>query len=163
MRSGRGKKKEKLLKKEYNQEFKDPTTIAIVTTMMPISIQEYVYTNIRKDESYKSMIDKVKLLVSDKVVSSGPAPMDLSVIGNDSGDHSSAGHYDDWGNWYEEQVVEAVGMHMQCHGCGGWVTCGGSAQTRRANQRESRKEEKRIKAREEARRRDIQDQAKVED
>jgi hypothetical protein len=119
---GQWEKKEKLLKKEYNQEFAENTKIAIVTNMMPASIQEYVYTNIRKDDSYKNMVDKVKLLVSNKVVASGPTPMDLSSIGNDGPGHGNAEHYngdDGWG-WPEEQVVDAVGMHMQCHGCGGW-------------------------------------------
>ena len=67
------------------------------------------------------MVDKVKLLVSNKVVSSGPVPMDLSVIGNGSTDRAE--HYftaDGWDNWADEQVAEAVGMHIQCHACGRW-------------------------------------------
>ena len=118
---GQREKKATLLKQEYNQDFTEPTKIAIVINMMLANIQEYVYTNVKKDESYRSMVDKVKLLVSNKVVSSGPVPMDLSVIGNGSTDRAE--YYftaDGLDNWADEQVVEAVGMHMQCHACGGW-------------------------------------------
>ena len=81
------------MKKAYNQEFTESTKISIVTNMMPANIQEYVYLNSKKDESYRSMVDKVRLWVSNKVVSSGPVPMDLSLIGNGSVDHGSVEHY----------------------------------------------------------------------
>ena len=73
--------KNKALQKKYNQTFTEEVLIAIANNMMPKSIQEYIVTGVAKESSYRNMIDKVKLLVGNKVLT-GAVPMDLSSVGS---------------------------------------------------------------------------------
>ena len=96
------------MKKDFKEEFSDTVKVGIVTTMMPQSVQEFVYQSIGSSVKYDDMVEKIRALVSNKVAMSarvGPTPMDVGeVCDEDSGDDE----------------IGAVSMNTQCHACGGW-------------------------------------------
>ena len=102
----------KTLRKEFGETFSDTVKVGIVTAMMPQSIQEFVYTAVGDKIGYDATIQKVRAIVSNKVaMASGPVPMDVGgVAGTEGGDDREG----------DSCEVDAVGMHVQCHNCGGW-------------------------------------------
>ena len=67
-----------------------------------------------KDSSYREIVDKIRVLVSNKVaMNMGSAPMDIGGVQERSGqpERNDELHGDDIG---------AVGMHIKCHQCEGW-------------------------------------------
>ena len=86
--------------------------IAILTDMLPVVIQDYVYTHVEPDHTYKQVVDKVRVLATNKAEASGPSPMDVGSV---------AAAAAEWPEepWYEENV-DAVGVNTQCYNCGGW-------------------------------------------
>ena len=117
--------KVKMLERESSEcacVFKDPVKIAIVTHMMPLSVQEYIYTNLTKDASYKGITDKIKVLVGNKIAmnAGGAIPMDIGMV--DGGGRKDEVWQDDaliFGGDGDGDV-NAVSMGLQCHNCNGW-------------------------------------------
>ena len=105
----------KTLRKDFGETFSDTVKVGIVTAMMPQSIQEFVYTAVGDKIGYDATIQKVRAIVSNKVaMASGPVPKDVGgVAGTEGGDHGEG----------DSCEVDAVGMHVQCHNCGGWGHC----------------------------------------
>ena len=95
------------LRKEFSEELSSNMRVAIVTAMMPTSIQDYIYTTVDKNILYDDLVEKVRSVVGNKVaMMSKPTPMDIGWV--DEGDQG------------EEKEVGAVTLGTKCFGCGGW-------------------------------------------
>ena len=102
--------------------------IAIVLSVMPRSIQEYVYSNIGTEDTYENTVYKMKVMAGQKAAMDvgGPVPMVIGELGRDREklkkiiqevQEESAGGETMTGG---EENVDAVGMHTKCHRCGGY-------------------------------------------
>ena len=118
--------KVKIMDKEFKESFKDPIKIAIMTNMMPITVQDYVYTNITKESTYREVVDKIRVLVSNKVaMAMGPAPMDIGEVQERQQFQQSHQHdHDDKLHGGSVDDIGAAGMHVKCHQCEGATTSG---------------------------------------
>ena len=86
--------------------------IAILTGMMPASIQDFVYMNVDENTKYRAIVDRVRAWVGNKVAMlSGPTPMEIGQVENYGWDEQ-----EDW----ENLEVQAVGANTQCYRCQGW-------------------------------------------
>jgi hypothetical protein len=103
--------KVKQLSREFGEDIREGMKIAIVTSMMPPEIQDYVYTNIKEGAKAEAMIEKIKSVVGNKVAMMGvkPVPMEVGEVVPDGA----------WSESWEEEVG-AVGMHVQCRQCWGY-------------------------------------------
>ena len=98
------------LHREFNEEIQDAMKIAIVTSIMPATIQDYIYTHVEEGMLYVTMVDKIRAIVGNKVtMTSGPTPMDIG--GEDA--------YYQNGEEYEEEVA-AIAWNAKCFKCDGW-------------------------------------------
>ena len=118
----------KVLKKDFGEEFSDTVKVGIITSIMPQSIQELVYTSVGTSVKYETIVQRVRAVVSNKVaMMTGPAPMDIGWVDSrrrrmgamqwDEEDVGFGGHVD---QQIEEEDISAVSLATQCHGCGGW-------------------------------------------
>ena len=104
-----------ILEKEFQEVFTEAMRIAIVANAMPPEIQEYIYANLpkdlTKDGSFKDVGYKIRVIASNKaaMLKGGPVPMDIGMVGGAAKEDQ-----------YEEEDVNALGMHSQCFNCGGW-------------------------------------------
>ena len=105
----------KALKKDFKETFSDVVKVGIVTGMMPLSIQEFVYTAVGDKIDYDMTVQKIRALVSNKVaMAEGPVPMDIGRVDGEDVEARSIG--EDFEGYGE---VDAIG-NVQCHQCGGW-------------------------------------------
>ena len=105
--------KVKRLESECGEKVSDTMQIAILTGMMPAIIQDYVYTNVDENTKYKSIVDRVRSGVGNKVAMlSGPTPMEIGQVEEIWG-------WDEQEDW-ENSEVQAVGANTQCYRCHGW-------------------------------------------
>ena len=101
----------KLLKKEFNEEFSDIVMIGIITSILPQSVQEFVYTTVSdQEETYGRFAAKIRSVVSNKVdMMAGPTPMDIGLVNEvvQKNDY-------DFGNYFD---IDAVRPDTQCYAC----------------------------------------------
>ena len=103
----------KLLQKDFNETFSETVKVGIVTSMMPLSVQEYVYTSVGNEMNYETIIQRIRSVISNKVaMAQGPVPMDVGRVAGKEDEYE-----EEYGEEYDE--VDAVG-NVQCHSCGGW-------------------------------------------
>ncbi len=104
--------KVKRLETECGQTLSETMQIAILTGMMPASIQDFVYMNVDENTKYRAIVDRVRAWVGNKVAMlSGPTPMEIGQVENYGWDEQ-----EDW----ENLEVQAVGANTQCYRCQGW-------------------------------------------
>ena len=109
--------KSKILATQFGEKLSDRMKMGILTSIMPIAIQDYIYTHVEKDSGYEDLKEKVRSMVSNKVAADmGPAPMDIGDV---------KGQADEWGNEYENQYegdreVDVVYGDYRCRNCGGY-------------------------------------------
>ena len=109
--------KSKILATQFGEKLSDKTKMGILTSIMPIAIQDYIYTHVEKDTGYEDLKEKVRSMVSNKITAGmGPAPMDIGDV---------KGQADEWGNEYENQYggeheVDVVYGDYRCRNCGGY-------------------------------------------
>ena len=72
--------KTKKLKDLFREELYNGMRVAIFTNMLPTSMQDHIYTSIDNEATYETIRDKMRSWVSDKVVQSGPMPMDVGEM-----------------------------------------------------------------------------------
>ena len=80
--------------------------------MLPVGLQEHVFTNIKKTDSYRDMADQIREFVSNKVSMNpgGGVPMDVGNVAQGQE-----------GGWEDEvDDVNAVGFQGQYRNCQGW-------------------------------------------
>ena len=74
----------KVLFKDFKESFSETVNVGIVTSMMPQSIQELVYTSVGHVVDYDVVVQKIRAVVSvvsNKVaIMTGPAPMDIGKV-----------------------------------------------------------------------------------
>lgn len=89
--------------------------IAVITSMMPSVVQDFVYQHVDEKSAARDIIDRIRSWVGNTVaMSGGPVPMDVGEI-----DQEWA--YEGWdGDEWRNEVVQVVGPDAQCHRCGGW-------------------------------------------
>ena len=105
--------KVKKLEAEFGEKLSSTMKVAVVTGMMPNSIQDYVYTNVDENTQYSAVIGRIRSWAENKVaMMSGPTPMDVGEVQGESWDENG-------GDW-EDTEIQAVGPNTQCHRCGGW-------------------------------------------
>lgn len=102
-----------LLTKEFNEKVSDNMKIAILTSMLPPSIQDYVYTTLDHEIPYEDFATKIRAVVGNKVsMMCKPTPMEIGYAAQDD---QQTEHYDESG-----EDVQAVSASTQCHSCAGW-------------------------------------------
>ena len=113
----RWEEKVRILNSQFDEELSNNMKIAIFTNMLPLQIQDHVYTVANKDTKYEELRDKVQAFVGNKIaVNMGPAPMDVGVVDKDANESQAYDQqYDE-----EEWQVDAVGYNTKCYRCGGY-------------------------------------------
>ena len=108
----------KRVKKDYKQTIGNTMRIAILANFMPDAIKDYIYVNVLPDTEYKDIIDKVRALIRNKAITSGPVPMDIGNVkaGGQGGDEEGQGA--ECGE--SDYNVDALGFRGKCNNCGGW-------------------------------------------
>ena len=107
--------KVRVLDKDFGEKVSEPMKTAIVTSMLPSAIQDFIYTHIDgMTGGYNTLIDRVRTMVRNKVamMSGGPVPMDIGEVAWDAG---RLGEHEE-----NDEYVGAVGAQAQCFRCGGW-------------------------------------------
>ena len=90
------------LETEFGEKLSPTMKIAIVTGMMPASIQDYVYTNVEESTKYTAVVDRIKTWAENKTaMMNGPVPMDIGEVQWDK-------DYDEWEEAEVESWVAAV-------------------------------------------------------
>ena len=108
--------KVKRLEAQFQETVSDKMRMAIFTNMMPVAIQDYIYTHADKETQYVQLREKVQAMVSNKVsINTGPVPMDIGDIKKHE-DHHHDDQYDDY--CAEDYEIDWVGE--QCRNCGGY-------------------------------------------
>lgn len=79
--------------------------IAIITSMMPAWIQEYVFMHAQEEWTADYTWEKIRAMNANKVDTGGPMPMDIGEVGAEQAE------------WVE---VDAVSANTECYRCGGW-------------------------------------------
>ena len=104
----------KRLETQFGETISDKMRMAIFTNIMPVAIQDYIYTHADKETKYVQLREKVQAMVNNKIsVNAGPVPMD---IGDIKGDHDDQG--DD--HYWDDFEIDGVGNHDYCLRCGGY-------------------------------------------
>jgi hypothetical protein len=83
--------------------------IAILTSIIPTSLQEYVYTHIDEKLEYENLKEKIKAMTGHKLDSMKPIPADLGNVEDEY-----------WWDAADAEEVDAVGADTQCFRCQGW-------------------------------------------
>ena len=79
--------------------------IAIITSMMPAWIQEYVFMHAQEEWTADYTWEKIRAMNANKGDTGGPTPMDIGEVGAEQAE------------WVE---VDAVSANTECYRCGGW-------------------------------------------
>ena len=96
--------KVKALALQFSQELPERLKMAVLTSLVPGSVQDYVYTFVDETTKYEELREKVRLLVSNKIaVNTGPKPMEVDQI-----------KYDD--DYHQEEDINAVGEKAESVG-----------------------------------------------
>lgn len=98
------------LKSEFAEEFSDNVSIAILTSMIPRDLQDYVFQQgqLGKKLLYREVRDKIMSIASHRTQMVTPAPMDVGCLGE----------AEEW-EGEEQQDIDAV-TRGNCYACGGW-------------------------------------------
>ena len=98
--------KSKKLKDLFREELSNGMKLAVFTNMLPTAMQDYVYANITKETTYEDLKERMRAWVSNKVVQTGPTPMDVGEVAQ-----REEAEKDEW----EETEVDAVSRQTQCY------------------------------------------------
>ena len=106
----------KRLETQFQETISDKMRMAIFTNIMPVAIQDYIYTHADKETKYVQLREKVQAMIGNKIsVSTGPVPMDIGDVKGKSDDND-----DHCGDYYWDDIeVDGVGDDY-CLRCGGY-------------------------------------------
>ena len=109
----RWEEKVRILESQFGETLSNNMRMAIFTNMMPVQIQDHIYTTVGKGSKYEEVRDKVQAVVSNKIaINMGPAPMDVGLIGRGDDDQN---YYED-----DEWNVDGISPNTNCYRCGGY-------------------------------------------
>ena len=103
------------MKKDFQESFSDVVRVGIVTSMMPLAVQEFIYTAVGDKIGYEATIEKIRTFVSNKTaMTTGPTPMDIGRVDEPTSEQDQG--------WQADQDCEECWGEVDaiCHGCGGW-------------------------------------------
>jgi hypothetical protein len=101
-----------VMKSQFGDGLTERMQIAVFTNMMPVAIQDYIYSIVEEKSLYVNIKEKVRGMVSNKVaIGMGPAPMDVGGL---------HGHHEEEWNEEEEYGVGGVDMNTKCYRCQGY-------------------------------------------
>ena len=99
--------KVKMLEKQFGETVGDKMKIAIMTSMLPSVIQDFVYQNVNRDTLFEGLLEKIGVWVNNRVaMNEGGTPMDVGEV--------------DWNDNEGNEHVDAVGAWTRCNRCEGW-------------------------------------------
>jgi hypothetical protein len=105
----RWRSKLRVLEREYEETVGEKMKIAIVTAMLPVHIQDYVFQTVDPKMDFETLLTKIGAWVSNRVAMEGGVPMDVGEVED---------------QWYDEEgyydEVAAVSAWTQCHSCHGY-------------------------------------------
>jgi hypothetical protein len=105
--------KVKRLESEYDEKLSQTMKVAVVTGMMPMAVQDFIYTNIDDGTKYDVMVARIRSWAANKLaMMDGPIPMDIGEV--------DMGGWSEEGREWDEAQVQAIGPNAQCYRCGGW-------------------------------------------
>ena len=109
--------KEIELKTETNETVPERFKMAILTTMCPASVQDWVFQQTVETTTYKELKDKIISIVENRVslAEGGKTAMDIGAV---QGRVQEEWYGDD--HYAEDFEIGAVNANMQCHKCQGW-------------------------------------------
>ena len=106
-------KRIKELESDTQEKISDVFKMAIMTGMMPVTLQEYIFQQADDSVNYKKSRDKVIALANNRVtMQQGPVPMDIGNVGHE-------GYWGDHGDQMEYEI-DYADVNMKCHRCGGF-------------------------------------------
>ena len=80
----------KTLKLQFNEDLSNWMKVAILTDMLPGSIQDFIYTHVDKGTTYEALRERIRALISNKVAQvRGPVQMDIGNVKDE----------EDWDGW----------------------------------------------------------------
>ena len=99
--------KAKGLASQFKEELSNGMKLAIFTSMLPAEMQDFVYTHADQKTQYEDLREKARAMTSNKVANLDRTPVD---------------QVEEEDVWYEseEEQIDAVSGHVQCHNCGQW-------------------------------------------
>ena len=100
--------KVKMLESQFGEKVGDEMKISIMTSMLPLVIQDFVYQNVTRDMLFENLLEKLGAWVGHRVaMNEGVTPMDIGEVG--------------WNDFNaSEELVDAVGAWSRCNRCDGW-------------------------------------------
>ena len=93
----------------------DTMKVAIITSILPSTIQEFIYTNVELNDDFKSVMEKVRLLAGNKAEVMGMTPMDVGAVASPQCQPCDS----QWDPWWQEEEVAAVNPFTRCYNCQG--------------------------------------------
>ena len=103
----RWEEKAAILQTQFGEELSNKMKIAVFTNMMPVNIQEHIYSTVEDTTLYNAVKEKVRAMVQNKLAANmGPAPMDIGDV--------------DYEEYEDEYSVDVVDMETKCYRCQGY-------------------------------------------
>jgi hypothetical protein len=99
----------KVLKVQFKEDLSPFMKVAILTSMLPTVLQEYVYTNVSEEPNYDDLKAKILAMTSNKLASTKPVPADVGHVAED-----------EWWDDTEVEEIDVVSAEIQCYRCHGW-------------------------------------------
>ena len=111
------------VKKDHGEELNSKLKIAIVTSMVPNSMLEVIYQDIKAKTPYEEFIKNVKMLVGNPmaIASTSPVAMDTQMLGNLYGNWNVAAEWNDHGTC--EEQIDTYQKEVNWMGKGGGKSC----------------------------------------
>jgi hypothetical protein len=112
----RWEEKVKMLQNQFEENVSPFIKIAILTNMLPSTLQDYIYTHADKETGYDELKEKIRAMTSNKLASMKQVPMDVGQVGEETWHDGSYGEM----SIEDEQQIDAVSGHLQCRNCQGY-------------------------------------------
>jgi hypothetical protein len=106
----------KNIKAEYQFEVPEMIRIALLTSIVPSDLQDFILQHVDDNTKYELIRDRVMGVARNRISMATPTPMDIGQVGSRGEDHEWPGEGEGEGEDYE---VDAVWGDSVCHRCGG--------------------------------------------
>jgi hypothetical protein len=106
----------KNIKAEYQFEVPEMIRIALMTSIVPTDLQDFILQHVDESTKYEAIRDRVMGVARNRISMATPTPMDIGQIGSRCEDHEWPFEGEGEGEDYE---VDAVWGDSVCHRCGG--------------------------------------------
>ena len=106
----------KVLRLEHEVDIPDQIQMALLTSMVPADLQDYIFQQAEVMTTYAETRDKVMGLARNRVTMATPVPMDIGQVAEEAANEV-------WDEGWKPEVgceIDAVWGTSKCHRCGGF-------------------------------------------